>query len=392
MAFTNQTAHYGLPQWVGDDKPTFLVDMNGAYADIDTAIYEAKQEGLQGQADASTVDGKVTAVTGRVETLESDNLTNKQAINSLETTVAGQGGSINTINSLIGNGEPTTSDKTLIGAINELDASKASSSAIATAVAPKANKSNITSVIASGTTNETGATIVNGSLFYLDGDLCKALIDIAVEALFVEHTNYEVTTIEAQLGGDTSALANKTDITSVVATGSTNTTGATITNDTIFYLNGTLCKATADIAVGATFTSGTNYTSTNVVSNLSSGGGSATTSQITGTTITPASGVTFTVHKQGFYRTGNVVMGSLTLKDVQGATNANGSTLCDISGLPSCLTNGVATATEITVASAYNGTLDPIAYETYQSNLRLTYASPITAGNGVIFNFSYITN
>ena len=120
MAFTNQTAHYSLPQWVGDDKPTFLVDLNGAYADIDTGIYEAKQEGLQGQADAATVDGRVTGVVNRVETLETDNLTNKQNINSLETTVAGQGGSINTINSLIGYGEPTTQDKTIIGAINEL--------------------------------------------------------------------------------------------------------------------------------------------------------------------------------------------------------------------------------------------------------------------------------
>lgn len=121
MAFSEQTAHYGLPHWLGDDKPTFLSDMNGAFEDIDAGMYEAKQAGEQGQADAQTVDGKVTALTARVETLESDDTSLTGRVGTLETTVSGQGGSINTINSLIGNGEPTTTDKTLIGAINEIN-------------------------------------------------------------------------------------------------------------------------------------------------------------------------------------------------------------------------------------------------------------------------------
>ena len=49
------------------------------------------------------------------------------------------------------------------------------------------------------------------------------------------------------------------DLASIQATGTTNTTGATISNGTYFYLNGTLVQATANIASGATFTSGTNY-------------------------------------------------------------------------------------------------------------------------------------
>ena len=53
--------------------------------------------------------------------------------------------------------------------------------------------------------------------------------------------------------------AAKTDLTSIIATGTTNATGATITKGTYFYLNGTLVQAKADIASGATFTSGTNY-------------------------------------------------------------------------------------------------------------------------------------
>jgi len=51
----------------------------------------------------------------------------------------------------------------------------------------------------------------------------------------------------------------KTDLTSIVATGTTNATGATIAKGTFFYLDGTLVQAKADIASGATFTSGTNY-------------------------------------------------------------------------------------------------------------------------------------
>ena len=53
--------------------------------------------------------------------------------------------------------------------------------------------------------------------------------------------------------------AAKTDLTSIIATGTTNATGATIAKGTFFYLNGTLVQAKADIASGASFTSGTNY-------------------------------------------------------------------------------------------------------------------------------------
>ena len=51
----------------------------------------------------------------------------------------------------------------------------------------------------------------------------------------------------------------RTDLTSIIATGTTNATGATIAKGTFFYLNGALVQAKADIASAATFTSGTNY-------------------------------------------------------------------------------------------------------------------------------------
>jgi hypothetical protein len=60
-------------------------------------------------------------------------------------------------------------------------------------------------------------------------------------------------------GGDTSALANKTDLTAIILTGTTNTSGDVISAGTWFYLNGKPCIAKVDIASGATFTLNTNY-------------------------------------------------------------------------------------------------------------------------------------
>lgn len=53
--------------------------------------------------------------------------------------------------------------------------------------------------------------------------------------------------------------SDKTDLTSISITGTTNTTGATIATGTYFYLNGSLVRAKADIANGASFTLNTNY-------------------------------------------------------------------------------------------------------------------------------------
>lgn len=106
MGHTNQTANYNLPQFVGTDKPSWLGDINDAFAAIDTAIAAAASE-------ASTADGKADALTTTV----SGHTTQIGVLNSTVTT---QGNTLNTVTSLIGNGTPTTTDHTIIGAINEL--------------------------------------------------------------------------------------------------------------------------------------------------------------------------------------------------------------------------------------------------------------------------------
>lgn len=61
-------------------------------------------------------------------------------------------------------------------------------------------------------------------------------------------------------GGVRTALTDlESDLAAIHATGTTNTTGAAISSGTYFYLNGALVQAKANIASGATFTSGTNY-------------------------------------------------------------------------------------------------------------------------------------
>lgn len=38
MSYTNKTANYELPQWVGTDRPSFTTDFNNAFATIDEAL------------------------------------------------------------------------------------------------------------------------------------------------------------------------------------------------------------------------------------------------------------------------------------------------------------------------------------------------------------------
>ncbi len=118
MGHTNQTANYNLPQFVGTDKPSWLGDINDAFAAIDTAIAAAASE-------ATTADGKADALTTTVSG-------HTTQIGVLQNTVTTQGNTLNTVTSLIGNGTPTTTDQTIIGAINELNAKEGNLSDLTT--------------------------------------------------------------------------------------------------------------------------------------------------------------------------------------------------------------------------------------------------------------------
>ena len=113
MSATNSTPTINLPLFIGTDKPAWLTDWNGSMNTIDSAI-ATLQTAESGTATAlATLSQSVSALSDTV----SQHTTSLQTIT---TAVAGNTGSINTINSLIGNGQPTTEDKTIIGAINEI--------------------------------------------------------------------------------------------------------------------------------------------------------------------------------------------------------------------------------------------------------------------------------
>ena len=115
MSATNVTTYYEFPVFVGSDKPAWLVDWNGAMNAIDSAIHEAKAEADANATSISSLQSDVTSLAGSVSSQGSSITSLTQSLTSLQ-------GTVNTITSLIGNGEPTTQEKTIIGAINELKA------------------------------------------------------------------------------------------------------------------------------------------------------------------------------------------------------------------------------------------------------------------------------
>ena len=122
MSATNSTPTINLPLFIGTDKPAWLVDWNGAMNAIDSAI-AALQTAESGTAAAlSALSNSVTTLSNTVSQQTTAIETVTQSVNQLAGNVTTINGNINTINSLIGNGEPTTTDKTIIGAINEINA------------------------------------------------------------------------------------------------------------------------------------------------------------------------------------------------------------------------------------------------------------------------------
>lgn len=114
----NRTVNYDLCQYEADDKTSYLVNYNNDMLKIDTAIKSANDAADAAQAKADTADGKADTNAQSISTLN----TQINGAEGLAADVSALEGSVNTINSLIGNGEPTTQDKTIIGAINELAA------------------------------------------------------------------------------------------------------------------------------------------------------------------------------------------------------------------------------------------------------------------------------
>ena len=123
MSHTNSTANLSLPQFIGTDKPTWLSDVNGAFAAIDAyagsndaalAIVDGKADTAIGDASSAvTTAGNAATTAGNAATTA----TNANTIAGNALTVA------NGINSKVGVlTDLTTTDKsTVVNAINEVN-------------------------------------------------------------------------------------------------------------------------------------------------------------------------------------------------------------------------------------------------------------------------------
>lgn len=121
--------------------------------------------------------------------------------------------------------------------------------------------------------------------------------------------------------------AERADIATINITGSTNTTGATIPKGTLFYLNGSLCRAIAYIGNGDIFTLNDNFKVANIGSELYGESGTFTLTPIGGTYTDG-----FTSQTNNYVRVGGLclIYGTLEL-----AGNPDSShTYVECSGVP----------------------------------------------------------
>ena len=115
MSATNSTTNYSLPLFIPTDKPAWLVDWNGAMSAIDTAIKQAQTAADIAGTDIGTLQGDIVSINAALTSVNN-------AVSQLRLDTNANTGAINTIQELLGNGTPTTTDKTVIGAINEINA------------------------------------------------------------------------------------------------------------------------------------------------------------------------------------------------------------------------------------------------------------------------------
>ena len=175
MGYTNKTTHYELPQYVATDKPKYLTDFNETMVAIDTQMYANAQA-------AATADGKAVAAKDVADGAVSSIGTLNVQINGdpedptdtgLAGDVSGIDSELNTIESLLGSGSPTTSNQTIIGAINSIEA----------AIAPAEDNATL------------GANYAEGAQFARGGSLYTALTALTAGTAFtslVLNTDYKL--------------------------------------------------------------------------------------------------------------------------------------------------------------------------------------------------------
>lgn len=85
MASTNKTTNYELSQYIGTDKPTYLVDYNGDMLKIDTGIKGAYDRGSTGITNAATAQAAAESAATAASSAASDAAAAQASANSATT-------------------------------------------------------------------------------------------------------------------------------------------------------------------------------------------------------------------------------------------------------------------------------------------------------------------
>lgn len=173
MSATNATTNYNFPVFIGTDKPAWLVDWNSAMTAIDAAI-----KGVDTDVQGAIVD--ISGLTSTVASHTSSISTISGQITVITTNLNTATGNINTINSLIGNGTPTTTDQTIIGAINELHANQGD---LADLTTPAASLVAAINAISGGGAVAASAVSYDNTVSGLSATNVQAAIDEVVSAI-----------------------------------------------------------------------------------------------------------------------------------------------------------------------------------------------------------------
>lgn len=148
MGHTNSTANLALPQFIGTDKPTWLGDVNGAFAAIDAYA------GTNDAAVAAAVSDASSAVSQASTAVNTANTANTTAGNA-STAANNAVGVANTASNLAGAVDTkvgllidlnTTDKSSIVNAINEVDAKTEGVHVIATAAANQSYSTQLTAL------------------------------------------------------------------------------------------------------------------------------------------------------------------------------------------------------------------------------------------------------
>lgn len=86
MSFTNQTQHYGLPQYIGSDVPAYLTDYNNAMATIDQGMNAAKTQADSAATAAGQAANDIASLNNTVGTQSTQISAAAQAASAAQTT------------------------------------------------------------------------------------------------------------------------------------------------------------------------------------------------------------------------------------------------------------------------------------------------------------------